>query len=318
MSQSSAPAAGAPSPALAKPAAPAASQPAAKPADTPAAATADTGASLPELLAAQRAAEGGEAPATGPARSYTMVNGQKMFTNLTDNSAAEAGLSAKVGMQPPGQSPGQPSVGNPNLGTAADNLRQIQNIQKLSASTPQGGSSVLEDGNAAANAEKAKRWELEKMMDRMNRGGSRQDRANIGRIITTMMSGQDQQEVAALQAGTQRRGQDLGVETARAGHNVQIRGQDLMAESSAGQLGLGMRRLDQASAEGEADRNVRLQIAEQQAALEGRRLTAAEKAAVLRPKWVMNPMQPGMVYNETAAVPQQYSLSQIGEEPKKK
>lgn len=248
------------------------------------------------------------APTTGAARSFRMANGQKMFTNLTDDAAAVAGLSAGAGMQPPG---------NPNLGTAEDNLRQLANIRALDTGAT-GGSAVLDDGTDAANAEKTRRWQIDDMMGRIGKAGTRTERAAMGQAMNTMLAGQNQQEIAAVQAATQRRGQDIGADTARAGFGVQTRGQDLNAKAADGQLGLGMRRLEQAGAEGDADRKVRLQIAEQQAALEGRKLTAAEKAAVLRPKWVPNMMKPGTFYNETAPVPQLYDMSLIGEEPKKK
>lgn len=191
------------------------------------------------------AAVAGNTPAAqgnlGDARVTTMPNGQKLFTNVSNDADAIAGLSAKSGMQYSGGAAGMPSPqGNPNLGTAADNMRQIQNMQALSASTPQGGVAILNDPNEAANAEKTKRWALDDAIANMKKAGTRTERAALGQLVNTMAAGQNATEVEGMrqggqntrQAGTnavQMRGQDLT-------HSAQTRGQDMQHQVGMGNI----------------------------------------------------------------------------------
>lgn len=191
------------------------------------------------------AAVAGNTPAAqgnlGDARVTTMPNGQKLFTNVSNDADAIAGLSAKSGMQYSGGAAGMPSPqGNPNLGTAADNMRQIQNMQALSASTPQGGVAILNDPNEAANAEKTKRWALDDAIANMKKARTRTERAALGQLVNTMAAGQNATEVEGMRQGGQNtrqagmnaiqmRGQDLT-------HSAQTRGQDMQHQVGMGNI----------------------------------------------------------------------------------
>ena len=146
------------------------------------------------------------------------IAGQKLFTNVGgDGTAGMSALSANTqGIA------GMPQ-GNPNLGTADDNMRQIANIQALRESTPQGGIGILGDGGIeAANEEKTRRWAMEDAV----RKAPESQRAAL--MIASMNHDQTNQ--------TTRRGQDMASATAATGAGITARGQDLNAQSNANRM----------------------------------------------------------------------------------
>ena len=146
------------------------------------------------------------------------ISKQKLFTNVGgDGTAGMSALSANTqGIA------GMPQ-GNPKLGTAEDNLRQIANIQALRESTPQGGIGILGDGGIeAANEEKTRRWAMEDAV----RKAPESQRAAL--MIGAMNHDQTNQ--------TTRRGQDMASATAATGAGITARGQDLHAKSDANRL----------------------------------------------------------------------------------
>lgn len=234
---------------------------------------------------------------------------QKLITNVAGDDAARAGLAANAGMvQPSG-------AGNPNLGTAADNLRQLHNIQSLSSSTPTGGAAVMPDSTEADNAEKTARWRMDDMLSAANRDGTRTGKQVKMAMAQAMMADQTKGNLGMLQNQTAQRGQDIQANTAVAGHQVQARGQDLQAAAAADQIGLGMRKLDIGTQEGAADRENRLAVARLHADVEGKKLTSAEKlaAAKQQPKWAALPAMPNVLYNEHAAYPQLFDVTKQAE-----
>ena len=115
------------------------------------------------------------------------------------------------------------SQGNPNLGTASDNLRQIANIKALQEMTPQGGIGILGDGGIeAANAEKTARWRQDAMLSGLS------GRARTA-AMTQVIAGQNQMAVAELQQQTAMRGQD-------AQNGTTARGQDIQSRNEAARL----------------------------------------------------------------------------------
>lgn len=234
---------------------------------------------------------------------------QKLITNVTGDDAARAGLAANAGMAQPS------GAGNPNLGTAADNLRQLHNIQSLSSSTPTGGAAVMPDSTEADNAEKTARWRMDDMLSAANRDGTRTGKQAKMAMAQAMMADQTKGNLGMLQNQTAQRGQDIQANTAVAGHQVQARGQDLQAAAAADQIGLGMRKLDIGTQEGAADRENRLAVARLHADVEGKKLTSAEKlaAAKQQPKWAALPAMPNVLYNEHAAYPQLFDVTKQAE-----
>lgn len=217
---------------------------------------------------------------------------QKLITNVTGDDAARAGLAPNAGMAPPA------GAGNPALGTAQDNLRQINNIRALSADTPTGGVAILPDTNAAENAEKTARWRIDDMVSAASKDTGAGMQAKMA-MAQALLGNQTKKELGEAQNQVTMRGQDLHAAATGAGHQVQMRGQDIQSAANADQRGLGMQRLAMVGQEGAADRANRMAIAQLQADMEGKKLTAAEKAATAKqqPTWKPHPMLP-LIYEE--------------------
>lgn len=136
------------------------------------------------------------------------------------------------------------SQGNPNLGTAEDNLRQISNIKALQDSTPQGGIGILGDGGIeAANAEKTARWRQDDLVYQARQG----NQAAIASIINANSAAATEASRANTEAGktaVAARGQDVQAksEAARIAGNPQeqqlkqAQAQGIMAQTDSAQM----------------------------------------------------------------------------------
>lgn len=145
------------------------------------------------------------------------ISKQKLFTNVGGDGTA--GMSAAGGIT---QGIAAPSVGNPNLGTADDNMRQIANIRALNDTTPQGGMSILGDGGIEeANAEKTARWRQDDLVEKASRG----NQAAVGAAINANASTSNAMTAANASANA---------EAGRQG--IAARGQDMAAKSEAARL----------------------------------------------------------------------------------
>lgn len=301
----------APAPAVTAPA------PAPAPAETPRIPLTTSGLFefMPGLNSVQ-AAQAAAAPQTG-LRATTVGEGvtlggekvdpnQKLITNVGGDAAARAGLSATAA---PAGMPAPAGVG----GTAADNMRQLNNILALRESTPMGGVAIMNDPNEALNAERTARWRA----DAANEAARYNPHAAgaIANIHNAGVQAETAKANTAAHTAITTRGQDIGAQTAAAGQKVQERGQDLQAGAVDKQVGLGMQRIASSEKEGAADRGVRMDVANLHATTENKKLTAAEKAAAAKahPKWVPIQTMPGMMIDENAAVPRLFDTRQLAE-----
>lgn len=207
---------------------------------------------------------------TGAARMIEMDNGQKLFTNVNSGADAINGLKASNGVTYGMPAPGGAPAGNPNLGTAEDNMRQIQNMRALSDMTPQGGFNTLTDHAAEINAANEKRSNLAAAIEGMNKAGTRSARAGFAQLVNTLQAGENQVTTTGMNNQVQLAGQASQAGTAAAGHQVQMRGQD---KTTA----LGMKQV------GEQARGHDLQheaaTGQTNAVLQGQKVTAANAAA---------------------------------------
>lgn len=130
------------------------------------------------------------------------ISGQKLFTNVVgDGAAGMSPLSANAqGIA------GMPQ-GNPKLGTAEDNLRQISNIQASRESIQQGGVGILGDGGIqASNDEKTARWRQDEMINKMKYSPNL---ASLGGAVTASVNGENKRGIAEMNDGVTTRGQDI-------------------------------------------------------------------------------------------------------------
>lgn len=171
-----------------------------------------------------------EMPAGSKSPDGRDISRQKLITNVGGDGTA--GMSA-TSVNPLGIA-GQPQ-GNPNLGTASDNMRQIANIKALQEMTPQGGIGILNDPNEAANAEKTQRWRQDDLLSEARRG----NQAAVG---------------AAIHANAAIDNEASRANTAANNAAVATRGQDLAAKNDAARIAASTnqedRQLKQAQAQG--------------------------------------------------------------------
>lgn len=127
----------------------------------------------------------------------------------------------------PGMSLSQ-RAGNPNLGTAADNLRQLENIQNANASmTPQGGAAFLADPNEAANAEKTQRWREDELIAKAGRNPA------AGQLATVVANGNSRIAAEEIRSQATREGIAANAANAMAAQGLTRRGQDIAAQRDA-------------------------------------------------------------------------------------
>lgn len=207
----------------------------------------------PQSMEQQGAAYAQDNPvANGIARRATMpegsrfggkdISGQKLITNVGGDgtqgmSAMDAPLANVPGSSPiptvPGLSLSQ-RAGNPNLGTAADNVRQLENIQKAnSMMTPQGGVSVLADPNEAANAEKTARWRQDELIGALKQSGNRHGKSALGQALAAEISGQNGLAAETLRQQTARDAQSMNANNAAVTQGLTRRAQDQAAARDA-------------------------------------------------------------------------------------
>lgn len=159
------------------------------------------------------------------------ISGQKLYTNVGGTqgmSAMDAPLANVPGSSPiptiPGMSLSQ-RAGNPNLGTAADNLRQLENIQNANASmTPQGGAAFLADPNEAANAEKTQRWREDELIAKALRNPA------AGQLANTVAQGGGHLAAEGIRSQATREGIVANAANALAAQGLTRRGQDITSQ----------------------------------------------------------------------------------------
>lgn len=168
------------------------------------------------------------------------ISGQKLYTNVGGTqgmSAMDAPLANVPGSSPiptiPGMSLSQ-RAGNPNLGTAADNLRQLENIQNANASmTPQGGAAFLADPNEAANAEKTARWRQDDLIGALKQSGNKHGKSALGQALAAEINGQNSLAAETLRQQTARDAQSLNANNAAVTQGLTRRAQDQAAARDA-------------------------------------------------------------------------------------
>lgn len=207
----------------------------------------------PQSMVQQGVANSQDNPvANGIARRATMpegsrfggkdISGQKLITNVGGDgtqgmSAMDAPLANVPGSSPiptvPGLSLSQ-RVGNPNLGTADDNVRQLENIQKAnSLMTPQGGASFIADPNEAANAEKTARWRQDELIGALKQSGNRHGKSALGQALAAEINGQNGLTAETLRQQTARDAQSLNANNAAVTQGLTRRAQDQAAARDA-------------------------------------------------------------------------------------
>lgn len=190
--------------------------------------------------------------ANGIARRATMpegsrfggkdIGGQRLITNVGGDgtqgmSAMDAPLANVPASSPiptvPGLSLSQ-RAGNPNLGTAADNVRQLENIQKAnSMMTPQGGASFIADPNEAANAEKTARWRQDELIGAIKQSGNRHGKSALGQALAAEINGQNGLAAENLRQQTARDAQSMNANNAAVTQGLTRRAQDQAAARDA-------------------------------------------------------------------------------------
>lgn len=168
------------------------------------------------------------------------ISGQKLYTKVGGTqgmSAMDAPLASVPASSPiptvPGLSLSQ-RAGNPNLGTADDNVRQLENIQKAnSMMTPQGGASFIADPNEAANAEKTARWRQDELIGALKQSGNRHGKSALGQALAAEINGQNSLAAETLRQQTARDAQSLNANNAAVTQGLTRRAQDQAAARDA-------------------------------------------------------------------------------------
>lgn len=167
---------------------------------------------------------------------------------ITNNGNADNPLLAVGGAAVNTQGIAGQLQGNPNLGTASDNMRQLANIKALNDSTPQGGIGILGGGGPTAdeieNAEKSKRWRQDELISKINSGqGGRASKAALGAALAATISGDAQRDVAGIHAGASQnatavaaRGQEIRAASDENRNQVSMRGQDVRAGTASDRM----------------------------------------------------------------------------------
>lgn len=227
--------------------------------------------------------------ANGIARRATMpegsrfggkdIGGQRLITNVGGDgtqgmSATDAPLANVPGSSPiptvPGLSLSQ-RAGNPNLGTADDNVRQLENIQKANAMmTPQGGVSILADPNEAANSEKTARWRQDELIGALKQSGNRHGKSALGQALSAQISGQNGLAAETLRQQTARDAQSMNANNAAVTQGLTRRAQDQAAARDAernrvDELRLAGNPLDNKVRQLEIDQKTRINTLQEQA-----------------------------------------------------
>lgn len=207
------------------------------------------------------------------------ISGQKLYTNVSGKStqgmsAMDAPLANVPGSSPiptvPGLSLSQ-RAGNPNLGTADDNMRQLENIQKANAMmTPQGGVSVLADPNEAANSEKTARWRQDELIGALKQSGNRHGKSALGQALSAQISGQNGLAAETLRQQTARDAQSMNANNAAVTQGLTRRAQDQAAARDADRMRIEEQRLagnplDNQDRQLEINRKARINALQEQA-----------------------------------------------------
>lgn len=205
------------------------------------------------------------------------ISGQKLYTNVGGTqgmSAMDAPLANVPGSSPiptvPGLSLSQ-RAGNPNLGTAADNVRQLENIQKAnSMMTPQGGASFIADQNEAANAEKTARWRQDELIGALKQSGNRHGKSALGQALAAEINGQNGLAAETLRQQTARDAQSLNANNAAVTQGLTRRAQDQAAardteRNRVDELRLAGNPLDNQERQLEINRKARINALQEQA-----------------------------------------------------
>lgn len=168
------------------------------------------------------------------------ISGQKLITNVGGTqgmSAMDAPLANVPASSPIPTVPGLSlslRAGNPNLGTAADNVRQLENIQKAnSLMTPQGGASFIADPNEAANAEKTARWRQDELIGAIKQSGNRHGKSALGQALAAEINGQNGLTAETLRQQTARDAQSMNANNAAVTQGLTRRAQDQAAARDA-------------------------------------------------------------------------------------
>lgn len=205
------------------------------------------------------------------------ISGQKLYTNVGGTqgmSAMDAPLANVPGSSPiptvPGLSLSQ-RAGNPNLGTAADNVRQLENIQKANAMmTPQGGASFIADPNEAANAEKTARWRQDELIGALKQSGNRHGKSALGQALAAEINGQNGLAAETLRQQTARDAQSMNANNAAVTQGLTRRAQDQAAardteRNRVDELRLAGNPLDNQDRQLEINRKARINALQEQA-----------------------------------------------------
>lgn len=127
-----------------------------------------------------------------------LISERKLFNNAVGDGVADMSILSGIAGMP---------QGNPKLGTAEDNLRQISNIKASRESIPQGGVGILGDGGIqASNDEKTARWRQDELINKMKYNPNL---ASLGNAVMASINGENQRGIAELNAGVTTREQDL-------------------------------------------------------------------------------------------------------------
>lgn len=222
--------------------------------------------------------------------------GNTLITNVGGDgtqgmSAMDAPLANVPGSSPiptiPGMSLSQ-RAGNPNLGTAADNLRQLENIQNANASmTPQGGAAFLADTNEAANAEKTQRWREDELIAKALRNPA------AGQLANTVAQGGSHLAAEGIRSQATREGIVANAANALAAQGLTRRGQDITAQRDSernriDEMRLAGNPLDNQARQIEVEKGRRINSL-QERALNGK--TDAEKQEAIKALNVLNGRQ---------------------------
>lgn len=151
------------------------------------------------------------------------ISGQKLFTNVSDQAPLANVPASSPIPTVPGMSLSQRAI-NPNLGTADDNLRQIENMQKLSDMTPQGGFNALTDQNAIDNAEKTQRWREDDLIAKAGRNPA------AGQLANTEAQGNSHIAAEGIRSQAIRDGIAANAANSIASQGLARRGQDIAAQ----------------------------------------------------------------------------------------